>query len=65
MLMLFILNGFFSIGNVDLIEESVALVEYKTDDGFVHKNVRINKNICIPKEGQRVAFNDKEIISCL
>tara|TARA_B100000579_G_scaffold437384_1_gene466502 strand:- start:3136 stop:3348 length:213 start_codon:yes stop_codon:yes gene_type:complete len=66
MLFLFILNGFFISGNVDLIEGDVAVVEFNNQNGVQYKSVSINKKICVPKEGQRVMVSsNNEIIFCM
>ena len=65
MLFWLMISGAFYIGNVDSIEGSVAVVEYKIEDTFEYKYISINKEICVPHEGQIVFFNDVEIIKCL
>ena len=64
-LYIFILHGSFIFGHVDKIEDSVALVEIKTNKGIKYKHVSINDKVCSPKEGQGVLLNDYEIIKCL
>ena len=64
MLFWFIISGVFYVGNVDSIEGSVAVVEYKIEDTFEYKYISINKEICVPREGQTVFFNEVEIIKC-
>jgi len=61
----FIANGMIFVGSVDSMENDVATVEFQTGSGSEYRTVNINKENCVPEEGQRVLFNNIEIISCL
>ena len=64
MLLEFIFGGSILIGNVDLIEEEYAVVEYFQNEDSFYRVVSIDENFCIPYEGQTVIFNDYKIIGC-
>jgi hypothetical protein len=57
-----------TVGHVDRIYENIAVIEYRQSGIIRHIDIPLSdpkEAYCTPKEGQRVYFNEKEIIFCL
>jgi len=57
-----------SLGHIDRIYDDVVVIEYKQGGELKFIDIPLAgpiKACCTPKEGQRVYFNEKEIIFCL
>ena len=57
-----------TVGRVDRVYDEVAVVEYRHGGMIKHVDIPLagpHEAYCIPKEGQTVYFNEKEIILCL